>query len=86
MIKYVRRIRPASGKPRSAALANKKQEKFDQICADNFRRNGVRIYRQEYTVKKVLKLEHLKNLETAANLNKASFSVHVNNALIHLMA
>ncbi len=52
MIKYVRQIRPASGKQKSAALANKKQEKFDQICADNLiKRSGTRIDRKECTVK-----------------------------------
>ncbi len=52
MIKYVRWIRPASGRQKCAALANKKQEKFDHICADNLiKRSGTRINRKECTVK-----------------------------------
>jgi hypothetical protein len=46
--RWILHIPPASGKQGPAALTNKKQEKNDQLCADNIiNKSGFRIYRQE---------------------------------------
>jgi hypothetical protein len=49
MLAWILHILPSNGKQGPAVLANKKQEKFDHIGADNIiRQSGVRISRKKY--------------------------------------